>query len=925
MLSRRDCRRSMVVWPSEAGGANVSGVRISAVQQGWPGARLSCRQYIGHAVDRQLAGDAANCFAPPARRLKLAGASEFRRPVALRFAPSHRKLPMPRLRESSSRLLLTRAAWAAAAIACGVALRSAEAGAGEALPSPVPGAVQFARDIRPILSNHCFECHGPDANARQAELRLDTRAGVLGNRDGAEHLVVAGRASESELYRRVATDNADERMPPADSHRPLSPIQIATLKQWIDEGAVWRDHWAYQPPTRPELPTNVDAAAVVDRAPRNPVDRFLLARLKQEGIAPAERADAITLARRLSFDLTGLPPAANEVALLKNDSSAYAFESYVERLLAAPQFGERMAVHWLDLVRYADSCGYHSDIEVPIAPYRDYVIAAFNDNLPFDRFTREQLAGDLLPDATLQQRIASGFNRLNKTTEEGGAQDGEYLAKSAADRVRTTAGVWLAATLGCAECHDHKYDPFSARDFYSFAAIFADIDERGVYKAANREPTIAVPTAEQQAQRDRLAASLSEVEAQLAALDESKTAERETATAELKKLRDEQKQLERSLTRSMVTASVVPREMRILPRGNWLDGSGEVVSAAWPACFTNGDASGATAGLPSSATAGSESAAQRVTRLDLANWLTSADNPLVARVFVNRMWKLFFGVGLSKSLDDFGAQGEPPSHPELLDWLAVEFRESGWDMKHMIRLIVTSDAYGRTSVPTAEQLARDPANRLLARQSRWRLEAEFIRDGALAISGLLDPRLGGPSVFPYQPDGYWEFLNFPKRTWKADSGSDQYRRGLYTHWQRTFLHPSLLAFDAPSREECTAQRAVSNTPQAALALLNDPTFVECARALALRIVREGGASDDERIAWAWRQATSRVPEAREIAVLRDLLMADRAHFQSEPDAAARLAKSGQFVWPDDVAPVELAAWTGVARAVLNLHETVTRN
>jgi hypothetical protein len=368
----------------------------------------------------------------------------------------------------------------------------------------------------------------------------------------------------------------------------------------------------------------------------------------------------------------------------------------------------------------------------------------------------------------------------------------------------------------------------------------------------------------------------------------------------------------------MISTSVAPREMRILPRGNWLDGSGEVVSAAWPACFD-------TARDENTVATSSETPAQRVTRLDLANWLTSADNPLVARVFVNRLWKLFFGVGLSKSLDDFGAQGEPPSHPELLDWLAVEFRESGWDTKHLIRLLVTSDAYRRSSVPTAEQLARDPTNRLLARQSRWRLEAEFIRDGALAISGLLDRRLGGPSVFPYQPDDYWEFLNFPKRTWKADSGSDQYRRGLYTHWQRTFLHPSLLAFDAPSREECTAQRAVSNTPQAALALLNDPTFVECARALALRIVREGGASDDDRIAWAWRQSTSRAPEAREVAVLRELLDADRAHFQSEPDAAARMARSGQFPWPDDVPLAELAAWTGIARAVLNLHETVTRN
>ena len=822
---------------------------------------------------------------------------------------------------NSSRSMSTRAAPQAWVIAAGLALAgSVGVRAGETLRPLAAGAVQFARDIRPILSNHCFECHGPDEQARQADLRFDTREGLLGNREGAGPVILAGRAGQSELYRRVASDKADERMPPADSHRPLAAAQIAKLKQWIDEGAVWRDHWAYVPPTRPELPRVAENAITS----RHPVDRFLQARLDAAGLKAAERADAVTLARRIAFDLTGLPPAANEVELLVADTSDYAYESYVERLLASPHFGERMAVHWLDLVRYADSCGYHSDIEVPISPYRDYVIRVFNDNLPFDRFTREQLAGDLLPEATLAQRIATGYNRLNKTTEEGGAQDGEYLAKSAADRVRTTAGVWLAATLGCAECHDHKYDPFTTRDFYSFAAIFADLDERGVYKAANREPTVAVPTAAQQGQLDALAERIAEVESRLATLDETKSAERETATAELKKLRVEQKQLERLLTRSMVSVAVAPREMRVLPRGNWLDNSGEVVSAAWPACFSNGGAAVATTGSFSGASATSEGS-NRITRLDLANWLTSADNPLVARVFVNRLWKLFFGVGLGKSLDDFGAQGEPPSHPELLDWLAVEFRESGWDVKHMIRLLVTSDAYRRSSVPTAEHLARDPANRLLVRQARWRLEAEFIRDEALAVSGLWNDAIGGPSVFPYQPDGYWEFLNFPERSWKPDVGSKQYRRGLYTHWQRTFLHPSLLAFDASSREECTAQRAVSNTPQAALALMNDPTFVECARALALRVVREGGASDADRIAWAWRQATSRSPNDDEIAVLMELLAAERQHFASDRDSASRLAKYGQLAWPDDVPVVELAAWTGVARAVLNLHETVTRN
>jgi len=764
-------------------------------------------------------------------------------------------------------------------------------------------AVQFHRDVRPILSNHCFKCHGPDEEARQAELRLDTRDGLFGAAASGASIVVAGRPESSELFRRITAEHEEERMPPAEVQKPLTSDQIELVRRWIEEGAVCQSHWAYVPPSRPEWPPVTREARV-----HGAIDRFILARLEREGLQPSPPADAVTLMRRLSLDLTGLPPLVGDVDAFTADASEAAYLALVDRLLASPHYGERMAVYWLDLVRYADSCGYHSDVEQPIAPYRDYVIAAFNDNLPFDHFTREQLAGDLLPESSIAQRIASGYNRLNKTTEEGGAQEGEYRAKSAADRVRTTAGVWMAATLGCAECHDHKYDPFTTRDFYSFAAFFADVEEQGVWKPGSREPELLLPTPEQVAKSEELAAKKSELDERLAAVGGSDESQRQAVEVELKEIASVQKQLDRSIRRTMITVAGPPRETRILPRGNWLDSSGPVVEPALPAFLDT-------------PRAGSE----RLTRLDLAEWLLRADHPLTARVFVNRLWKLFFGVGLTRTLDDFGAQGEPPTHHELLDWLAVEFRESGWDVKHMARLLVTSNAYRQTSVPTPELASRDPQNRLFARQSRWRLEAEFVRDQALAATGLLDRRVGGPSVKPYQPEAYWEFLNFPKRTWVADFGQDQYRRGLYTHWQRTFLHPSLVAFDAPSREECTAERPISNTPKAALVLLNDPTYVECARAMAARVLREGASTDHERIDWAWREVTSRMLDERERKVLLELLNENRARYAEDEAAARKLATVGQLTWPDDLPLSELAAWTAVTRAILNLHECISRN
>jgi hypothetical protein len=776
--------------------------------------------------------------------------------------------------------------------------------AGGAAAAPAP---QFHRDVRPILSNYCYRCHGPDAETRAADLRLDQREGLFGEASSGAAIVKPGDAEASELLRRITSHDDAERMPPPDANLELSPAQIETLKAWITAGADWQNHWAYQPPTRPELPPAPPQSTDRD----HPIDRFLAASLAREGLTFAEPADPVTLARRLSFDLVGLPAATEDVARFAADPSDEAYCALVERLLDSPHYGERMAVHWLDLVRYADSCGYHSDVEQPISPYRDYVIEAFNRNLPFDQFTREQLAGDLLANPTIEQRVATGYNRLNKTTEEGGAQAGEYTAKSAADRVRTTAGVWLAATLGCAECHDHKYDPYTARDFYSFAAFFADVEEQGVYKAGTREPELTLPTAEQQTQAAGLNEQITACTAQLAALaaGESDTSTREALEKQAKDLRAQLKQLEATYPRTMITVSTTPREMRVLPRGNWLDATGDVVSPALPIAFAAGSTTD-----------------RRLTRLDLASWLTSRDNPLVARVFVNRLWKLLFGAGLARQLDDFGAQGEPPTHPELLDWLAVEFIDSGWDVKHMIRLITSSRAYRQSSVPTTELARRDPQNRLLARQSRWRLDAEFIRDTALVHAGLFVPEVGGGSVKPYQPEGYWEFLNFPKRTWQNDPGSNQYRRGLYTHWQRTFLHPSLLAFDAPSREECTAQRAVSNTPQAALALLNDPTYVECARKFAERALEQSLSTDDaSRIAWAFRQAIFRAPGDAEQKLLENLLADGRTQFAGDPSAAEKLLTVGQAPRSTELDAAELAAWTGVCRVILNLHETISRN
>ncbi len=833
------------------------------------------------------------------------------------------------------------------------------------------GGVDFARDIRPLLSDNCFACHGPDAKQRKADLRLDTREGALVYIDGTS-AVVPGKPSESELVRRVTTDDEDDLMPPPDSGKKLDATQKALLQRWIAEGAEYELHWSYKPVTRPMPPRVKNGSFVL-----NDIDRFVLSTLRDKGHEPAREADRRTLIRRLSFDLTGLPPTWEQVRAFIADSSPRAVGKLVDRLLASPHYGERMAIYWLDLVRYADTMGYHSDNEQTKPLYREYVIDAFNDNLPFDQFTREQLAGDQLPGSTRRQLIASGYNRLNMTTREGGSQPKEYIAIYLGDRVRNVSGVWMATTLGCTECHDHKFDPFTSRDFYSLGAFFSDLEETPV----GPQKYTPLPTTAQQAKVDKLKKQIPVLEAvlntQTPALDdalarwESAQAERiasepsaeadangtepavsdgkptadpaappkkigEILAVPLAKRSDEQKKtlaahyrtfapelaaarkelvdlkerikrLEKAYPTSLVSVRLgKSRTVRILPRGNWQDESGPEVQPTVPARLKLADTE------------------SRTKRSDLADWVVSKDNPLTARVMVNRLWALCFGRGLAMPLDDFGAQGTPPTHPELLDWLAADLMDHGWDIKRTMKLLVTSGAYRQSSIAAAKTLAADPLNKWLARQGRWRLDAEMVRDNALAVSGLLAKPIGGASVKPYQPVGYWKHLNFPKRKWAPDSGVSQYRRGLYTFWCRTFLHPSMLAFDAPTREGCVAERTRSNTPQQALVLLNDPTYVEASRVFAERILQHGGDTDGERLAWAFERALSREPSAGERDILLRLAGERTAHFAANAGAAKAAAAAGEWPAATALKPERVAAWAAVSRAILNLYETTSR-
>ena len=740
--------------------------------------------------------------------------------------------------------------------------------------------IDFARDIQPLLSENCFHCHGPDAANRAADLRLDQQ-------DGAETMLTPGDREDSELFRRIAATDDDELMPPPDSNRTLTAAQIELLGRWIDQGAPWGEHWAFAPLVRPDLP------AQQPHTGDHPIDRFVLAMLEREGIEPAPRASPEALLRRVSLDLTGLPPTLAELDAFLADPSPSAYARAVDRLLQSPAYGERMAWDWLDAARYADSNGYQGDGERTMWPWRDWVLRAYNANMPFDRFTIEQLAGDLLPEPTADQLIATGFNRNHRINDEDGIILEEFRTEYVADRVDTTSTVWLGLTLGCARCHDHKYDPITQTDYYRFFAYFNSVEETG-RGHGNAQPLYYFdPTVRPEVER---------IDRRILELKDPAQGEYSELT-ELKEKR--RKLLDESLTTMVMRDRDKPRETFLLNRGQYSDPGQQV-----------------TPGTPEVLPALSADAPQN--RLGLARWIVDPGNPLTARVAVNRYWQLHFGTGLVATPADFGTRGEAPSHPDLLDWLATEFVRSGWDVKAIQRLIVTSATYRQSSFTNRNAYERDPENRLLARGPRLRLPAEMIRDSALAVSGLLDERLGGPPVKPYQPEGLWAELVSFAPDYDQSTGSDLYRRSLYTFIRRTVPPPAMAAFDLPSREVCTVRRGRTNTPLQALVVMNDPTYVEAARKLAEQSLRTTGDEPASAIDHMFRRVLTRAPSDEERLLLLEEFQHRAGRFASNPESAAEFLSVGETALADDLNSARLAALTAVASLILNLDEAVTR-
>lgn len=805
--------------------------------------------------------------------------------------------------------------------------------------------VDFNRDVRPILSAKCFHCHGADAESRKADLRLDLKAEALRERDGVR-AIVPGDLTASELILRITSHDRDEVMPPPKEAESLSERDRNLLTRWVSEGAEYREHWAW---TLPKLP------AVPAISP-HPVDAFIRDRLAREGMTPSPEAARHTLIRRVSLDLTGLPPTPAEVAAYVNDAAPGAWERVVDRLLQSPHFGERWARMWLDLARFADSTGYGSDkFRLNVWPWREWVVNAFNRNLPYDRFTIEQLAGDLLPNPAREQIVATAFHRNTMTNVEGGTVDEEYRVAAVKDRVSTTAQTWMGLTAGCAQCHTHKFDPISHHEFYSLYAVFNQTEDSD---REDEEPKLALPTAEESAKSERLGAELKALESRYAvpspeeeteqhaweaglvqpgdgpalppdlagalAIEptERTAAQQDLLRGRFRKISEAGKALRKAIAdkkkeQGEIKPVALPiqrelaadkrRKTHVFSKGNYL-APGDEVQAGLPAAFANGYA-------PPGA----------VDRLALAQWLVGAQNPLTARVTANRFWGQLFGTGLVETEEDFGTQGALPSHPELLDWLAVTFRsptaESGlaWDTKALLRLLVTSETYRQSSRTTEEHLAKDARNRLLSHASRRRLEAEGVRDQALALSGLLTPTLGGPSVYPPQPDGLWKVaFNGGQNNYPTSTGADRYRRGLYTFWRRSQPYPSMTTFDAPSRESCSVRRIPTNTPLQAFVTLNDPCFVECAQALARRVVKEGGADDAARIRWALELVLAGPANDAQQAAIAKLLATELAHYQADGAAAKLLASGETQPLPPGADAASLAAWTVVANVLLNL-------
>lgn len=780
--------------------------------------------------------------------------------------------------------------------------------------------VDYARDVRPILANHCWACHGPDEKAREADLRLDSREGATAKRDG-KPAVVPGSAPASALVARIESTNAKRVMPPPASKKPLTDAQKKLLRRWVEQGAAYTGHWAFVPPRRPILPPVKDVTW-----PRNGIDHFILARLEREGLRPAAEAGKATLLRRVTLDLTGLPPTPQELDAFLADTSADAYHKVVDRLLHSPRFGEKLAMQWLDAARYADTNGYNNDEERTMWLWRDWVINAFNAGMPYDRFVTEQLAGDLLPGPSTQQLIATAFNRNHVLTTEGGIFEEEYRVEYVADRVHTTATVFMGLTLQCARCHDHKFDPLSQREYYQFFAFFNNLPERVVQynKGGLSEPFIKVPTAQQQARLEALRRERAASERKLPRNDAAKLVLGTSGYRGLQRTMleiDRQiDEIDKTLTAVMIMRDLpTPRQTHVLTRGQY-DQPAEKVSAGTPVSLTV---------LPRHVPQN---------RLGLARWLMQPTHPLTARVAVNRWWEMLFGTGIVETAEDFGTQGALPSHPELLDWLALEFMGeqpaatgaagtgNPWNIKGLLRTIVTSATYRQSSHASPHLRERDPSNRLLGRGPRVRLPAETIRDCALAAAGSLRDRVGGPSVKPYQPPGLWEDVSVERRySYVPDKGEGLYRRSMYTFWRRTCPPPAMTAFDAPDREFCLMRRARTNTPLQALVLLNDPTYLEAARKLAERVLRESTA-DEDRLRQLHRLILSRSPDAVELKVLLGLHRSAVEHFRRAPAQAHKLLAIGESPpSASGVAEANLAAWTTIASVMLNLDEAITKN
>jgi hypothetical protein len=761
--------------------------------------------------------------------------------------------------------------------------------AGAAEPQP-PADVRFSRDVRPILANRCFKCHGPDL--KKAGLALHTSDSATKLLPSGGKAVVPGNAADSLLVRRITETDPNERMPQKGD--ALTPVEVAVLKAWIERGAKYDEHWSLVRPTRQPLP------AVKDRTwPRNGIDYFVLARLEKEGLTPAPEADRATLLRRASLDLTGLPPTIRELDDFLADTAPGAYERAVDKLLASPHYGEHQARFWLDEARYADTNGYEKDERRTIWPYRDWVIRAFNRDLPFDQFTIEQLAGDLLPNPTTEQLVATGFHRNTMVNTEGGTDDEEFRVAALVDRVNTTAEVWLGLTLNCCQCHNHKYDPFSQKEYYQLLAFFNSTADRG----RSNEPILPLPSADEVARTEALRGEVTKLQKAVnaAGLGLGPLAV-PRVSARIAELQKQLAALKPATTTLVMKELPQPRPTHVMIRGNHKN-LGEPVSPRVPARLH---------GMPPDAPPN---------RLGLAQWLVAPENPLAARVTMNRVWARHFGRGFVETSEDFGIQGDLPTHPELLDWLALTFRDRGWSMKAMHKLIVTSATYRQSSVNVSRNVyERDPYNRLFARGPRLRLDAEVVRDNALAISGLLSRKLGGPSVFPYQPEGIW-FNPYSGDRWVTSTGGDQHRRGLYTFWRRTAPYAAFMAFDAPSREVACERRPRTNTPLQALATLNDKVCVEASAALARRMATEA-SGERERIVHGFRLCVARMPTEREVELLRKLFTENVEKYRKDPVAAVAMVKNGAAA--RGVEASELAAWTVVANVLLNMDETITK-